>query len=81
MLKAGNTKGSPQLNSFGPNMLLAKELLEIGEMEIVIAYMELCKQFWHSTMRLVAGRPLKKWKQSIENGEIPDFGANLNYQM
>ena len=30
---AGETPGSPQLNSFGPNMLLAKELLEAGEQE------------------------------------------------
>ncbi len=62
-------------------MLLAKELLEIGESAIVLAYMELCKKFWHSSIRKIAGSPLKKWKQSIANGEIPEFGANLNYQM
>jgi len=28
LINAGNTPGSPQLNSFGPNMALAKELLE-----------------------------------------------------
>jgi len=27
LLAAGNTPGSPQLNSFGPNMLLAKKIV------------------------------------------------------
>ncbi|KKK47269.1 hypothetical protein LCGC14_3156900 [marine sediment metagenome] len=35
LIKAGETPGSPQLNSFGPNMALAKELLEKNEREIV----------------------------------------------
>src|SRR5690606_1423435 len=40
LLSAGKTKGSPQLNSFGPNMTLAKELLENGEREVVIQYLD-----------------------------------------
>ena len=43
LLLAGQTEGSPQLNSFGPNMLLAKELLERDETEVVLEYFELCK--------------------------------------
>jgi hypothetical protein len=30
LLESGKTPGSPTLNSFGPNMILAKELLEKG---------------------------------------------------
>ena len=34
LIEAGKTQGSPQLNSFGPNMSLAKELLEKGEKKL-----------------------------------------------
>jgi hypothetical protein len=38
LLEAGKTGGSPQLNSFGPNMALAAELLRRGERESVLEY-------------------------------------------
>ncbi|MBT7070619.1 MAG: hypothetical protein HN975_06990 [Anaerolineae bacterium] len=74
LLKAGNTKGSPQLNTFGPNMSLASELLDKGEKETVIEYFELCKKFWEMN----DGR-LDSWIASIKGGGKPYFGANLNY--
>ena len=40
------TKGSPQMNSFGPNMALAKALIEDGEVEAVLVFFELCRGFW-----------------------------------
>jgi len=76
LLKAGNTPGSPQLNSFGPNMTLAKELLEIGEDEIVIQYLELCQKFW---MIIYSGIKVMRWKRAINKGKIPDFKGNLLY--
>ena len=36
--KAGNSPGSPQLNSFGPNMQLAKRLLNAGEYELSLIH-------------------------------------------
>jgi hypothetical protein len=36
LLDAGKTSGSPVLNSFGPNVTLAKELLEKGERDAVL---------------------------------------------
>ncbi len=74
LLEAGKTPGSPQLNSFGPNMSLARELLVAGEREVVIEYFRQCLEFWeHGRERL------KDWIALVEGGRLPDFGANLVY--
>ncbi|HEV3240561.1 MAG TPA: RNA polymerase subunit sigma-24, partial [Casimicrobiaceae bacterium] len=74
LLKAGATRGSPQLDSFGPNMSLAKDLLEKGERDTVLQYFELCRKFW----KLDYGN-LDRWAQEVGAGKIPEFGANLVY--
>jgi hypothetical protein len=74
LLLAGKTPGSPQLDSFGPNMLLAQELIEKGENTAVLEYLGLCEKFWD----LHLGK-LIKWKEQIIKGEKPNFGANLLY--
>jgi thiol-disulfide isomerase/thioredoxin len=40
--------GSPTLESFGPSMKLAQELLAAGEREAVLQYLEACRMFWKS---------------------------------
>ena len=74
LLQAGQTSGSPNLNSFGPNMALAKELLQQGESAVVLEYFELCSRFWKSNR----GR-LAEWATTVKEGKIPNFGANLIY--
>ena len=74
LLEAGKSPGSPQLDSFGPNMGLAKDLLEKGEREVVVEYFELCRKFWK-----LHGGQLDKWSQQVKDGKVPDFGANLDY--
>jgi len=74
LLKAGETTGSPQLDSFGPNMSLAKDLLEKGEKETVLKYFEQCRSFWK-----LHSNKLDEWKSDIAAGKAPDFGANLLY--
>jgi hypothetical protein len=49
LLKAGATRGSPRLNSFGPNMVLAQQLLEKKEGQAVIEYLDLVARFWASS--------------------------------
>jgi len=74
LLAAGATAGSPQLDSFGPNMTLAKELLEKGRSEVVLQYFALCRKFWED------GRlKLDEWSSAVRGGEVPDFGPNLEY--
>jgi hypothetical protein len=74
LLAAGNSKGSPQMDSFGPNMSLAKDLLEKGERDTVLQYFELCRRFW----QMDYGK-LDDWSQEVKAGKIPNFGANLVY--
>jgi hypothetical protein len=68
LLAAGRTPGSPQLDSFGPSMALAKEMLETGEGETVIQYLDLCHRFW----KMDGGR-LEHWSDEIRQGRIPNF--------
>lgn len=74
LLKAGKVPSSPQLKSFGPNMMLAKALLERGEKETVIKYMQLMKDVWEYN----DGR-LDSWISAIKGGGKPYFGDNLIY--
>lgn len=74
LLLAGKTTGSPQLNSFGPNMVLAKELLERGETDVVLEYFALCAMFWTSPRQ-----ELDQWIKEVKDNRIPQFGGNLAY--
>jgi hypothetical protein len=72
LLAAGRIPGGPSLGSFGPNMRLARDLLEHERNEVVLEYFELCSVFWK--------RPeLDTWAEAVRAGEMPDFGANLIY--
>ena len=73
LLDASRVGGGGTLSSFGPNMTLAKELLEKGETETVLQYFELCRKFWTFSNRM------DPWIEAIRKGQIPNFGANLNY--
>ena len=74
LLAAGKTPGSPQLDTFGPNMSLAKALTEKGETKIVIAYFDECSRFWAPRFS-----KLSEWRDDVMAGRTPDFGANLVY--
>ena len=72
LLQGGQTPGSPQLNSFGPNMRLAQKLLEQGEAETVVQYLELCGRFW----RMDRGQ-LSQWIKTIQDGGTPDMTSQV----
>jgi TonB family protein len=74
LLQAGRTVSSPQNSSFGPNMTLAKELLEKGDRDTVLEYFSLCANFWTR-----GGSRLAAWEQDVRDGKMPNFGANLVY--
>jgi hypothetical protein len=74
LLKAGQTPGSPALNSFGPNMSLANELLKAGQKKTVLQYFELCRKFWTGL-----DGELDLWTKQVKAGKTPQFGSNLYY--
>lgn len=49
LIAAGKTPGSPQLDSFGPHMILAQKLLDKGQKAAVIQYLDLVARFWAHT--------------------------------
>jgi tetratricopeptide (TPR) repeat protein len=65
--RAGDTPGSPQLNSFGPTMQLAKELLKCGHSDAVLAYLQQCRKFWK-----MGETWLGLWERKIRAGLVPN---------
>ena len=74
LLAAGKTPGSSSLASLGPNMALAKDLLDRGESAAVLEYLKASGEFWHADRGKLA-----EWTALIHAGLKPDFGANLTY--
>jgi len=74
LLASAVPEGSGALSSFGPNLSLARDLLAHGETAVVLRYLGHCRRFWDSGVD-----DLKNWTEQIEQGQIPDFGANLVY--
>jgi hypothetical protein len=74
LLQAGKTSGSPQLRSFGPNVSLAKDLIERHQVGAVTEYFRLCGAFWD-----LGQANLRRWTILVKAGEMPDFGSNLYY--
>lgn len=72
LLESGKTTGDPVLRSGGPDMTLAKELLERGERETVVEFLQLCTRFWQPD-----DQKAERWIYEIQNGIMPDFGNNL----
>jgi thiol-disulfide isomerase/thioredoxin len=68
LLAAGATKGSPQLNSFGPDFELARELVNKGQTAPVLEYLELVRKFW----KMDRGA-LDYWASAIRDGGVPTF--------
>jgi hypothetical protein len=70
---AGSSIGSPQLNSFGPNMKLAKRLLKSGEKEAFLNFLNQIEVFWSSGKLW-----LRVWRKKVDEGEIPNCTMHLS---
>lgn len=77
LAESGKTPGSPQLNSFGPDLVLAGELLQRGERDAVLQHLDQIAVFWANTednSRLAQDhqKKIETWKLMIRAGRIPD---------
>ena len=70
---SAKNRDSPQLRSFGPTMRLAKELLELGKTEEVIAFLHHCLAFWKMGSLWV-----EVWEKKIRRGLVPNFFMSLH---
>jgi hypothetical protein len=84
---AGESPGSPQLNTFGPSLMLANELAEAGEYEAVASYISVIGKFWKpddTTFLAFAlpflkdPDPLSTWLKALRNRQVPAFGMNAS---
>ncbi len=68
LLKAGKSTGSPQLDTFGPELDLANELLQLGKVDAVTSYLKDIKSFWEMN-----NGQIDTWLAEIEKGEKPQL--------
>jgi hypothetical protein len=83
LLAAGKTPGSPQLDSFGPDMTLAQELLHAGERDSVLEFLDRITLFWATPDPKQEGRfaalarrkanKITAWKEAIRDGGVPNL--------
>lgn len=66
LLEAAKSEGSPQLNTYGPKLELANDLLQRGERDAVVGYLNEVSTFWEMDHGCV-----KRWLSEIEQGETP----------
>ncbi len=64
--KAGESPGSPQLDTFGPDLDLADELLQRGKSDAVRSYLLEIKRFWKMNDGKIDG-----WVAEIDKGDKP----------
>jgi hypothetical protein len=76
LLKAADipagTPGATTLRCAGPNLWLAKSLLDAGYREVVLKFLEECRQFWTQP----AEGQLEQWIAAIRSGASPDLLPN-----
>ncbi len=72
LIRSGEVAGGPALAITGPNMTLAKVLLERGETNSVLAFMAAWSGRWNQD-----GGRLALWESVVRGGAVPDFKRSL----
>jgi len=73
LLDSSGPDSGKEISISGPTMILAKELLEQGEHDAVLQYLQNCVQLWPRGEDV-----LQIWIADIQHGKMPNFG-NLGF--
>jgi len=68
LLESSAVVGEPRLSSYGPSFLLARELCQHGEWDVVGEYLRNCETFWNDDR-------LQGWVQAVEQRKVPHFAG------
>jgi hypothetical protein len=74
LLAAARTKGRSILDRWGPNLALAKAMLDRGQNDIVLEYFQLCKSF------VTKNPKLDDWIAMLKGGRAPDLSHEYLWQ-
>jgi hypothetical protein len=69
LLDSTGPAAARDIATYGPMMTLARELLEKGEREAVLQYLEKCLMLWPR-----GENALRNWISDVEKGATPNFG-------
>ena len=70
LLDSADPRAARDIAFSGPTLILAKELIEQGERDAVLEYLEDCLQLWPRGENV-----LRIWIADIKNGRTPSFGG------
>jgi hypothetical protein len=73
LLASAQVPGSPVLDTWGPDLGLAAELLARGRRESVLQYLKLCKRFWD-----LGPGAIDRFEEAIRAGRAPDFSGHVH---
>ena len=73
LLRATDVRDTPHLKKLGPSMDLARELLRVGERQIVIDYI----RRWRGRWKCIGDFLLTRWEDEIRRGIDTDFSTDF----
>jgi hypothetical protein len=70
LLQAATTPGTANMAGWGPNLKLAKALLDKGYGDTVVMFLTACKSFWNKPI-------VDQWIIQIKSGQYPTLAPNV----
>ncbi len=66
-------KSSPGLSTAGPKLTLAQDLIEAGERDVVLQYLDLCRAFWTNDQGKI-----DRYVKLVKSASAPDLLARID---